>query len=579
MEKFTIKPVLGRKNDVPADDRTMFKILNQEGTEAAVHEADGLNTSYNRQRGAVSKSYGYTDFSNAATTTLSGITASGTVGLHELDDGINRDNLIFDNGNVFYYDSNANPVQINNAYIGYTGRSGDFTHNTTITGTNSAASATIVYDDASGAAGTLYFQTVTGTFENGEAITDTGGATATTTQTLQTTTYSTDKTNLYSIDTYGSYCIFSDYATNTPQKWANGDQRVTRLITKDDATTYKFRYLIEFHGRIIGAYSTETNGDLEIRWTTSLPNVTTLEFAAADQLYTPGSDSITGISKMGANALYVYTLNNIYEVSYYPDATIVFGFAQKVAGQGCASHHSIVNAMGLNFFFNKNLGFVAYEGGDVLNRDHIISREIEDYVQSIDLDYADQIIGKYIPYDDKIIWSVPGSTSTVDLLVYDLQEGTWCIQRKGTNIRYIDAWTTDSSDAKRLVFSKLTGEVEQGTGEVAGGESTFTNYWISPMLDFARKDNMKLLLEIWLGIHSGGAYNLNVYWRGGDTVKETEAASWTTLDTISLNNPDSAVIYLAQTAKLHQLKFGNTANSQPYSINNITLYYILEEKY
>lgn len=575
MPKFTVKPLAGRKDDVPPDDRNMLTILDQAGTTAISHEADGENTSYNRQRGAVSKSYGYEEYSNSAITSYSGCN-----GLYELYDGTNRDNLFFDKGQVFYMDSNLDPVALTDAIIDFDGQTGNFELGETIT-TASGGTAVVGQMSDAGSTGTLYLQTVVSgsLFYDDATLSGSVSGYAMQNGALQTTTYATDPTGLYSMDTYGSYLVFSDNGEHTPQIWRNGDNKLVPLIPIGGGTQYKFKYVVVFRGRIIGVYSDQTDGDLEMRWTNILPNVQTLTFPSANQLYMPGSDSITGISRLGSDNLYIYTLDSIYMVSYYPDGTPIFGINPAVADQGCASHHSIVNVAGYNYFFNRNLGFVRYDGGARLTEDYVISKNIDGYIRDIDQTYMSRIVGKHIPYTDEIVWLVPGDGGSADLLVYDRSENRWTIQDKGNSITYIDAWTVSAGEGRNLVFAKNDGKVYSGTGDTYGAESSFDGFRIEPIMDFGDKEIMKLLVEIWFGIHTGGNYNLHVYWRGGDTVKEVLAASWTALDTLNLNSPSNPTVYCAKAARFHQIKYGTDGLSEPFSINNVVYTFNVGGKY
>lgn len=579
VREVTTKPTFGRKNDVPADDESLVRAIDAQGMSFTAYEVDGSNTSYRRQKSACSKSYGYTAFSNSVITSVSGVTISGCLGLHELDDGVNVDNLYFDKGQVFYYDSSDDPQQLNNAYLDYDGQSANFTHGETITGATSSGTAVVRFDSDSGSAGILYLQDVTGTFENDETISGTLGGVAVVNGVLQTTTFAADAGDLYSTTTYGSYVIFSDNMEHTPYRWKNGDQRLVPLIAKASATQYKFKYVMEFRGRIIGAYSDQTDGELEVRWTNAIPNVNTLYFPSANAVDIP--ETITGISAMGADRIYVYTLNNVFKLDYQPDQTIQFGVYPAVAGQGCTSHHSIVNINGTNFFFNRNLGFVAYGGGTTIDSRDIISKDIEGYIKDIDLTYASRIVGRYIPYDDVIVWLVPGA-SDADLIEFDLQSGSWSILDKGATVSYIDAWTTDSTAGRKLVFGQTDGHVYKGTGDIAGSESTFTGGRTEPIMWFGDRERLDLLLEVWFGIHTGGDYNLHVYWRGGNTVKECLAASWLSQPVLNLNSPDDAVVYMNKNVyavRFNQIKWETDGNSEPFAINSIKYAYVIQGKY
>ena len=118
MPEFTIIPILGLKTDVPADDMSLFKFIGQRV--ALTHDTAGQNVDYRRTPNVATKGEGYSAWSNSAVGS-----PTRCLGLFELDDGTNQDNIIFQDGKVYYYDSNPDPIQIKNAYIDYSTLSGD----------------------------------------------------------------------------------------------------------------------------------------------------------------------------------------------------------------------------------------------------------------------------------------------------------------------------------------------------------------------------------------------------------------------------------------------------------------------
>ncbi len=115
-------------------------------------------------------------------------------------------------------------------------------------------------------------------------------------------TFAQDNVDLYSMARIGSYILWADRGETTPYKWKNGDANITKLIDPTGGsgfTEFKFRFLNYFQRRIVGLYSDQTNGDIDIRWTTSLPNLSTdVEFPSANQLYMPNDDPIFCARKM-----------------------------------------------------------------------------------------------------------------------------------------------------------------------------------------------------------------------------------------------------------------------------------------
>ena len=576
MAQITLIPIGGLQTAVPADDPSLLQPVG-EGVFVS-HDTGGQNVDYAKQRNAVSKSSGKTTWSNSAM-----VPNNRCHGLFELDDGTNRDNLIFESGRIFYYDGTPDPVQLQQAYIDYSSlASGPVAVGETVTGDTTATQATVVRS-VSAASGTLYVSDVTGgtgNFSATESLTFSGGATANCDSVLQYTTFNNSTpVEQYSTVKFGSYVIIADNGTTAPVKWQNGDANLTQLITDGDGTLYKFRYLTEWYNRIFGAYSNQTNGDLEIRWTSILPTFTDLSFAAADQLYKPGTDSISGISKLGVDALLIYGTDSISRVQHYTSSSSPFGIVPLVQGQGSTGHHCIVNAEGANFFFNKNYGFVRYIGGSRISRDDIISRQIEDLIRDIDSRYYGRIVGRYLPHNNEVAWLVPqgsGQTEPNRIFYYNTHTGTW--RRDVHTMSSLDAWTRSAGERPQMVCAHTNGHVYEINGDDDAG-SAWDGHRIEPILDFGSPQRKKMVTEVWFSIVSGGAYSLDLSWRTGDTVKELLAQSWTSVGSLSTNNPDPPVIYCALTGRLIQFKWGTDLADEPFAVNRIVIRYDIEGKF
>jgi hypothetical protein len=576
MPRIRILPVLGLKTNVPADDPTLFKGV-AEGV-AMAYDTDGQNVDYQRNPGAVTKSFGTTVWSSSAVGS-----PTKTNFLFQLEGSSATDNLIGESGRVFYYNGSKAPVQLQNAYLDYSGlASGPAAAGETVTGDSTSTVATLV-TGVSSSSGTLYISGITGgtgNFSAAESLTFSGGASADCDSVVQRTTFSNNTGDLYSVIQFGDYMLMADSeAGHSPQKWMNGDANLTNLITSTAATLYKFRYLVEWQRRIIAAYSNQINGDLEIRWSDALPTMTDLDFPAANQLYKPGHDSITGISKLGANAVLLYGTDTINQISYYPDSTTIFGIIPLVQGQGSASHQSIVNYQGANWFFNKNYGFVRYVGGSKILLEDIISRDIEDTIQAIDSRYYDRIVGKALPLTNQIVWSTPlaaGATPT-HLLYYHLPTKTWSKEVKAAE--YIDTWTQTAGQYRKLVMADTDGHVYSSTGEALAGAAVLDGYRIEPIMDFGDSTKQKIISEIWFGIIVGGDYSLDVSHRAGDTVKELLAASFASVGSLSLNNPDPPVLYTSLFGRYHQFKWGTNLDSEAFAVNWIDFRFTVGGQY
>lgn len=408
---------------------------------------------------------------------------------------------------------------------------------------------------------------------------------------------------LMSMVQYGDYLLFTDRSrTLTPYKWKNGDANLTKLCLA--GTEFKFSYLEKFQRRIIGAYSDQTNGDIEIRWTDALPTWATLSFGASNQAFKPGNDSISGIKNFGSNACFLYGQNSIDSIDYYADYTTPFAIRNLVSNQGGTGQHSIVDIGSAHLLFNKFYGFCAYAGGtDFPAGGKPISDTIEDIIGGINPLYYHLIVGTFIPQKSEVCWSVPlggGSTNNA-LLYYDLKTGNW--RKKAINAGYVDYWTLDTSivwnDLAALgytywsdfglmrwsdlissnpytVHGNTDGNVYMDSGESNAG-TAWDAYRVEPIFSLGNKRS--LLLELWFTLASVGNYSLYVHHRGGDTVGECESASWTVLDEVSCNNPSNAVCYLESTKRFHQIKWGSDGASEPFSVNAIEFKFVPQGNY
>jgi hypothetical protein len=420
--------------------------------------------------------------------------------------------------------------------------------------------------------------------------------------------FGTGDSDLVSAINVGGYCIFTTRdAGKTAYKWKNGDANLTKFLVA--GTEYKFKYLAPFQRRVFGANSTETNGDIEIRWTQAWTEsnyfASAATMAAGNQLFKPGNDSITGIKPLGSNACILYGEDSICTIDYFVNYTTPFAINERVSGQGSVNHHSIVDVGGIHYFFNRNYGFVGYSGGQgLLNGGKPISYDIEDKISGINPAYFPQIVGKFLAIEKTCVWAVPldGAATPNTLLYYDLMSGQWSVKK--IDCRYIDAWTLDSSliwndlaalgytywsDFGLLRWSDLISSraflVHGNTNGYAyldSGESNAGAAWdgwrIEPIISLSETQRA-LLLEVWFGVASTGNYYLYVYYRGGDTEAECEASSWEALQEVSVNIPDNAVCYLAKNNRYHQIKWGTDAASEPFSVNTITFKYIPQGTY
>jgi len=517
-------PVLGRKTSVPPDDPSMFQWIGD--TTALTHDAGGVNFDLERKKNACSKSYGKTEWSNSATAQ-----ATKCMGLAELDDGTNLNHIYCDNGKIYYYDSALDPQDIS------------------------------------------------------------GGV-----------TFANDSIDLYSFVKVGDYIVLADRAEHTPYKWKHADANVSKLIAS--GTEYKFRYLMTFQRRVFGLYSDQTDGDIDIRWSTSWPGtaIGSLNFPATNQLYVPNDDPITGGKTMGVDKAYIYCRDSIQRIVYFQDFETPFRIYTAVPQQGCPGHHSIVSLGNRHFLFNKNYGFVEYRGGQEFPYGgRPISADIEDIIQDFDVDFYSMIVGAAVPLTRQIAWAVPftGDSTPSHILFYNYETGQWTIEDKamrfisnwrmydnftwnnlitelgGTGATWNDAgtntWAYYTSNRQRLAMSNTDGKLYYRAGETDAG-SALDGYRIEPVVDFGNKYRRDLLQEIWFDIAYGGNFSIDVSWRGGDTTGELVDASWTSLGSVSCNDPTvPAIRNISQSARMHQIKWGTDAASEPWRVNGINL--------
>lgn len=526
MKSFKIIPILGRKTDVSQDDLSLFKFLDE--STALTYDVGGINFDLERRKNACLKSYGYVYWANSATAQ-----ATKCLGLFELYDGTNRDHCIFDNGKFYVYDSSLDPTD----------------------------------------------------------------------KTAGGVTHATGDADLYSAIRVGSYVVFADRAEHTPYAWKNGDANAAKLIS--GGTEFKFRYLSYFMRRIIGLYSDQSNGDIDIRWSGALPTPTSAcEFAAANQLYAPSDDPIVGAKTMGRNKCYVYQENSIAELAYYPDYSSPFRVFTVVSGEGCGGHHSIVSTGNAHYFFNKNYGFCKYTGGQEILP---ISNDIESDLQGINSGAYGAIVGTFVPLTQSIVWAVPigGETTPDYLLFYNIDTGQWRFENKV--MRYVDNWQmyedftwndlvaeiggtgvwTDcgartwayyTAERQRLVYANTDGKLYYHSSNALNA-TDIDGYRIEPIMDFGNKGKRDILQEIWFDLVETGSYSIDVYHRGGSTAGEVDAASWTSLGSVSLDSPDYPVVRLSENYKLHQIKWGTDLKDEKFAVNGITFKYIGEGSY
>jgi hypothetical protein len=274
--------------------------------------------------------------------------------------------------------------------------------------------------------------------------------------------------------------------------------------------------------------------------------------------------------------MYLYGSDSITRIIYSANATFPFKMEVVDSNTGCDSHHSIVNAMGYNYFFNRNYGFIKYGGESTISSDNIISKDITNDLKLVYPSNYHKIIGKYIPYQDEIVWAIPIAANNCQFMYfYNISTGNWRVELKTSS--YIDMWTRATNEYKKPVFANTDGITYQIAGETFPLTSNIDGYRIEPVMDFGAPMFYKRVQELRFGIVSGGDYSIDCSWRTGNTVKELLTKSWTSIGSLSLNNPLEPMLRLDQSGRYHQLKWGTDVDSEPFSINWIEFVYGLED--
>lgn len=410
--------------------------------------------------------------------------------------------------------------------------------------------------------------------------------------------------DLYSCIQYGSNIIISDHGEHTPYFADYNDTVLTKLV--NSGTEYKARYLELFQRRIVLAYTDQTNGDIEIRWSESLPTPGAMSISAANQLYIPDDDSITGIKKFGQNACFLYSENSINSIDYYPNYLTPFAIRNTVSGNGATNHHGIINTGNAHYFFNKNYGFVDYRGGTQFPASgRPISYDIEDLVATINPNYYNSIVGSFIQNKNTLVWTVPlyGVSTPNYLLYYYIPDAKWYIEF--FPVRYINNWTSSDSLTwnnlagrgftywsdfgsssftdyitvnQTMMISDTDGFVYSKSGE-SDNLLNFDGYRIEPVINFSGDGGYCLLNEIWFNFVEHGNFNLYCQYRGGDTLQECIGSAWEYLDTLSCNDPKNSVIYTNKNNRWHQIKWGTLNKNERFGVSAIEFKFVSQGKY
>lgn len=403
----------------------------------------------------------------------------------------------------------------------------------------------------------------------------------------------------YSVIRYGDYMVFADNLEHTPYCADHNDTALIKLISS--GTEYKFKYLESWQRRIVGAYSDQTNGDIEIRWSNSLPTPgSDCEFAAVNQLFIPNDDPITGIKRMGRNNCFIYCEDSINRLAYYPNYSAPFSIVTVVDNAGGTTNYSIIDIGNRHFFFNKDYGFCQFDG----NNFSPISDNIEQTIASMKSTTYKQIVGAPFINKNEVGWTLALESESYPnaLLFYNYVTGQW--RRKDVSVRYLNpiresigslwtdlaangitTWDDISPETKWsdlfsvsdvMAFSNTDGHIYTNKTESDNG-SDLDGYRVEPI--FSLGYDKSIILELWFNLNNVGNYNIYVSHRSGNTVGECKADTWTQLNEVPCNDPANAVCYLDKTARYHQLKWGTDGANEPFSVGSIEIKYIVEGRY
>jgi len=421
------------------------------------------------------------------------------------------------------------------------------------------------------------------------------------------TAFASDATDIFSFERIGDYFVFADRAEHTPYMWKHGEANLLKFIGASGGTEYKFRYLVSFSRRLLGLYSDQTDGKIDIRYSKAWPDTAIghadMGFPAANQLWVPNDDTIVGGATMGLGNCFVYCDDSIQQIVYYPDYDNPFQiFTIVPKNAGIAGHQSIVNLGDRHFVYSTKYGFCEYRGGRTFPYGKPISDPIEEDIAGINEDYTHLIQGVYIPVDRRIVWTVPANASSISnrLFFYDVDTKNWEIEDK--TAQYVDRWrirstytwntlTTDYGAGATwnepggvawsyfaaikdvLMFGKDDGIAYYRTAESDSG-SDFDGYRVEPILSFGNPRRLDSIHEIWFSIAEMGNFSIDVYHRSGETVGEIENADWSSVGSISANTPSEPKIDInTNMSRLHQIKWGCNLKNEKFNVNRITIKY------
>lgn len=395
---------------------------------------------------------------------------------------------------------------------------------------------------------------------------------------------------------YGAYAVISSLATE-PYKWMYGDANLTKLI--QTGTAYKFKYMEKFNNHLIGAYSDQTNGNIELRWTDALPSFASFTFPASNQLYKPDSDvGITGIKTLGNMYCLVYGKNSIHNLVYDANSSVVFSMVPITSNVGTASGFSIVDTGRSHAFFDSNRGFVELAGASSWS---VISDAITPWVSTITRNSYSKIVGALTISANEIVWAVPtnGSTEPDTLFYYNIVKKSWRREYRGaTALGYFDfqtynpmSWTglasASPNDPEWPSSGTWESYVTNYVGNFLFGDSTtglpcwvlgddfngaaFTSWRIEPVFGYPDTTRHKRWQEVHFGISETGNFSIDLEWRTGETEQECKSSPWEVIGSVDCGLGDVSAIYPDKVGRYHQFRWGTSGAGENFKVTTITL--------
>ncbi len=102
----------------------------------------------------------------------------------------------------------------------------------------------------------------------------------------------------------------------------------------------------------------------------------------------------------------------------------------------------------------------------------------------------------------------------------------------------------------------------------------WNGYRVEPVINFSQNGDRDLLEEIWLESVETGDYSIDIYHRGGETVSECKNSVWTSLGSISCNDPADPYLPVKKNHRFHQIKWGTDLEDEAFVVTGIEFKYV-----